>query len=162
MRLKQVLSAKDNATRFGIWILILLLPMQGFSIEVQACGRSGSSSCCDNHECCCGVKQKQPHACGCHRSKPVSTSCCHGDTTADSVCQCGIGCPCGKGRPANPPVVPSRDSDSRGDVHSWAFAVNAFALAVDIKCPQQRVQLQTETIQSLSVDRCSTLCRYML
>lgn len=159
-----------NATRAGIWFLILLLPLQGLGIEIRAC--AGSVACtsgkADHCGCCCSAKRKQERSCCCHastccRSTAESQSpCCQHSAAADSSCQCGIGCPCGNAPSSNPPAIPTRDSDSRASNASLVLTLHAFDSALDVKSPQQRIHLQLETIQSLTVDRCSTLCRFTL
>lgn len=139
-----------NATKVWIWTLILALPLQGLVLNGSACASDGTACNGERLDCCC-----------CHKSETTGT-CCQKSGVSQSKCECGIGCPCGEGKPSDIPAVPSRDSDARSDIASLALTANSLDTAPEIKCPQQRVQLQTEAIQSLSIDRCSTLCRYTL
>lgn len=155
-------NAEHRMTRIGIWTLILLLPVQGIAIEVRACGLEGTSCCGTSAASCSCCHANETHSC-CHsKSKDTRATCCHGSNSDNSLCHCGLGCPCGKGEPVSSPAVPSQDSDPRSDIVSHVGMVNTFASAIEIKCPQQPVQVQLLAIQSLSVDRCSTLCRYTL
>lgn len=152
-----------NATKVWIWTLILALPLQGLVLNGSVCASDGTAcnggrlDCC----CCCSLEHRQQHSCCCHKSETTGT-CCQKSGVSQSKCECGIGCPCGEGKPSDIPAAPSRDSDARSDIASLALTPNSLDTAPEIKCPQQRVQLQTEAIQSLSIDRCSTLCRYTL
>lgn len=160
-----------HSTRVGIWFMILLLPLQGLGIEIRTC--AGSVACTADNAvpggCCCLAKRQQERSCCCHASTASrcssdrqSVTCCHRTAKVDTSCQCGIGCSCGNAPSSNPPAVPTRDGDSRTSNAASALMLHAFDTAIAVKSPQQRMVHQLETIQSLSVDRCSTLCRFTL
>lgn len=157
-------NAQHNATKIGIWTLILVLPLQCLVAGGSTCANDGIAFCGKDKDCCCrsDIQKRQQKTCCCHHSEKRTKSCCHQHKASQSKCECGIGCSCGHGQSSDMPAVPARDSQSRSDIAVLAMMPNAIASAIDLKCPQRPVHIQLEAVQAVSIDRCSTLCRYML
>ncbi|MBA2116121.1 hypothetical protein HOV93_33100 [Planctomycetes bacterium FF15] len=155
--------AADIAGRVGIWTLILILPLQSIFAGGQACMAATTLGCGESNGCQCCLEQRQGKTCCCQGSaSKTHGNCCHASNTNAVECSCGIACPCGHATPVESPAIPTRDSDARADIVSWAFTVNPIDTVTQIKFPLQGLRLQLAAIQAVSVDRCSTLCRFTL
>lgn len=160
----------DAAKKMLIWAAAVAIPLQG--MPAQSCGCSDRSetvgadtcahgahehghSCCSTHggeHSCCSTEHRQSGTCCC---------CCVKGHCDHQHCTCGINCPCRHGM-QTPPATPPVEQRSLDKVLCSGLAYNSAAVSLPSAKPQQLSVTLSSFDAATGMDRCISLCRFML
>ena len=154
----------NSAARTLIWLAAMTLPVQGLSAVPSGCT---SRSCCQKNEpsagCCAVEKVVEGHRCCNDKRATPAKSCCTGKSCCPcgSHCTCGPYCECGKAKrpmPATPPVENKRPEQVTNDLVSTGSIATVYQPQVTYPCDDA----SSESGHLAALDRCISLCRFML
>lgn len=156
--------ARDITARTLIWLAAISVPMQ--ALPAPRCACIGAKSFCQEERsqgCCCSAEKVHEGRCCCagRQGAPAHSCCGKARSGPNLACKCGFNCQCPKtkqSKPATPPVGNNQtEKMARKSLTTVSLAT------VDLSQTTQRRKEPSAVADALAaLDRCVSLCRFML
>ena len=161
-------TTKTLTARALIWLAVFTFPLQ--ALPLPSCGCTGSKGCCqkktdfESQSCCCSQQQELQGSCCGARRQPISGDPCCGlvRNEQESQCNCGADCQCRTPKaptPATPPVQNNSTEKVQADL---VFAISPIAVTQSKTAARQNTEPTADFFAKCSLNRCISLCRFIL